>query len=270
MPGCGAGAVVGERLFYAWRWLATAFCFALFGAGGVLLRFVYFPLIALVVRAAETRVRHARAVIRFTFRTYIATMHGLGVLQYSVQGAERLSGQGKLILANHPSLIDTVFLMALVRDADCIVKADLQANFFTRGPVRAAGYVMNDHGMDLINDCIASLAQGNNLIVFPEGTRTPADGQIRLRRGAANIAVRSRTDITPVVIRCTPRTLIKGQKWWLIPARQVRFSIDVRETIAVSPFLGSPEVEHDHEAVAARALTAHLQSYFNEEFHRHA
>ena len=162
----------------------------------------------------------------------------------------------------------TVFLMALVPNADCIVKANLQTNLFTHGPITAAGYIRNDHGMELIDACIASLRRGSNLIVFPEGTRTPADGTIQLKRGAANIAVRARTDITPVVIRCVPRTLIKGQKWWLIPARQVQFTIDVRDDIAIAPFIDAAST--GNEAVAARNLTAYLQNYFNEEIQHHA
>jgi hypothetical protein len=42
-----------------------------------------------------------------------------------------------MIIANHPSLIDVVFLIGLVRQANCVVKQSLWENPFTRGPVRA-------------------------------------------------------------------------------------------------------------------------------------
>ena len=61
----------------------------------------------------------------------------------------------------------------------------------------------------LVEDCVAAVRGGGNLIVFPEGTRTPADGSISLKRGAANIAVRAPCDITPVLVRCAPPMLIK-------------------------------------------------------------
>jgi 1-acyl-sn-glycerol-3-phosphate acyltransferase len=252
-----------EHLSRGWRVCATGFCFAVFGIGGLVLRALVFPLLHLIVRHRARRTALARAVIRVAFRTFIALMQGLGVLRYEIIGAQRLERDGLLILANHPTLIDTVFLMALVRRADCIVKANLWNNPFTGGPVRAAGYLNNDSGVDLVDDCIASLRSGNNLIVFPEGTRTPGSGAICLKRGAANIAVRGGCDVTPVVITCHPMTLGKGEKWWRVPARFARFRIDVRDDIAVAGFLA----DGVSAGVAARNLTAYLQTYFTQESH---
>ena len=71
-------------------------------------------------------------------------MQRAGVLTYSVEGAEKLGRPGQMIIANHPSLIDVVFLIGLVRQANCVVKQSLWQNPFTRGPVRDAGYISND------------------------------------------------------------------------------------------------------------------------------
>lgn len=258
--------VMVNALAYGWRVLATGFCFAVFGIGGLLLRVLVFPLLALLVREQQRRIDCARSVIRFTFRLFIEMMQTVGVLRYRIIGSERLARQGLLILANHPTLIDTVFLMALVKHADCIVKSGLWNNPFTRGPVRAANYINNDQGVDLVLDCIASLNSGNNLIIFPEGTRTGIDGAINLKRGAANIAVRGARNVTPVIIRCDPKTLSKGEKWWRIPPRQAHFVIDVQDDIAIAPFLA----DNSNEAIAARRLTDFLQVYFTEENQRHA
>ncbi|MFC5474840.1 lysophospholipid acyltransferase family protein [Paraherbaspirillum soli] len=250
-----------KRLGRYWRILATGFSFFVFGVGGLLLRISVFPLLNLMVWERRRRVLIARHVIRLAFRAFVGLMRGLGVLHYEIRGLERLERQGLLILANHPTLIDTVFLMAFVKRADCIVKSRLWQNPFTGGPVRAAGYISNDHGTGLVEDCVASLQQGGNLIVFPEGTRTPADGVVSLKRGAANIAVRSRSNVTPVLIRCSPPTLGKGGKWWQVPPVAARFSIEVKEDIEVQAFLARA----DGEALAARHLTAHLQDYFRKE-----
>jgi 1-acyl-sn-glycerol-3-phosphate acyltransferase len=251
----------------AWRVVATGLSFALFGIGGLLLRVAVFPLLHLLVWRRERRVTAARAIIRLTFRAYVNVMRALGVLRYEVCGLEKLDRGGLLILANHPTLIDTVFLMAFVRNADCIVKAALWNNPFTGGPVRAAGYIRNDggDGGDLVQHCIASLERGNNLIVFPEGTRTPASGAIALKRGAANIAVRGARDITPVVIRCEPPTLGKGEKWWRVPPRRVRFSLEVQDDVPVAQFTDSAS-----DVMAARRLTEFLQNYFTGKYQGHA
>jgi len=152
-----------------------------------------------------------------------------------------------------------VLLMAFVKRADCIVKSRLWKNPFTRSTVQAAGYISNDSGPGLLEDCIGSLQRGNNLIIFPEGTRT--DGPICLKRGAANIAVRSLSNVTPVVIRCFPPTLVKGAKWWHVPPVAAHFRIEVKEDIDVLAFVA----EARNETLAARHLTAYLQDYFRKE-----
>jgi 1-acyl-sn-glycerol-3-phosphate acyltransferase len=255
-----------DRISRCWRVFATGLSFAAFGIGGLLLRVVVFPLLNLLVWKRERRIARARAVIRMTFRCFVGFMQMLGVLRYEIIGRQRLERDGLLILANHPTLIDTVFLMAFVKRADCIVKGGLWNNPFTRGPVQAAGYINNDQGVDLVKDCIASLQNGNNLIIFPEGTRTPSGGAIQLRRGAANIAVRGRRDVTPVLINCEPMTLGKGEKWWRVPSRFVRFRIEVCEDIKIDRFIADDTTE----VMAARHLTHYLQTYFTEGKQQHA
>ena len=249
-----------------WRVLATGLCFVVFGVGGLVLRLLVFPLLNLLVLQPQRRVACARELIRRAFRAYVDLMRLLGVLRYELSGMDKLARGGLLILANHPTLIDTVFLMAFVKNADCIVKDALWNNPFTGGPVRAAGYINNAGGAELVDDCIASLRRGNNLIVFPEGTRTGGDGLITLKRGAANIAVRGARDVTPVLIRCEPLTLGKGEKWWRVPPRRVRFVVEVQDDVAVAGFI----CDDGSEVMAARRLTEFLQVYFTGKCQGHA
>jgi 1-acyl-sn-glycerol-3-phosphate acyltransferase len=249
-----------------WRIFGTGLSFAVFGIGGLLLRVMVFPFLNLFIRDRRLRITMARNVIRLTFRAFVGLMRVLGVLRYDFVGLERLERGGLLILANHPTLIDTVFLMAFVKRADCIVKSGLWNNPFTHGPVRAAGYINNENGPELVEQCIASLRDGNNLIIFPEGTRTAGSGAMQFKRGAANIAVRGLRGVTPVTIRCDPPTLGKGEKWWKVPACRVRFHIEVGEDIDVQPFVAAA----DSEGLAARRLTDYLQDYFAGESKHHA
>ena len=255
-----------ERAGRAWRLLATGLAFSAFGLGGLLLWLAYFPLLQWLDRDPVRRTRRARLAIHHSFRLFVDIMRGLGLLRYRISGQERLARGGQLILANHPSLIDVVFLIAMVPNADCVVKAGLAHNPFTRGPVRAAGYICNDSGVGVIDDCIASLRAGNNLIIFPEGTRTTPGRPLQLQRGAANIAIRGRCDMTPVHIRCSPPALSKELPWWKVPPRIIDFSFDVRDDIEVEPFL---EVDGS-EALAVRQLTRYLSHYFSPEIPIHA
>jgi 1-acyl-sn-glycerol-3-phosphate acyltransferase len=247
-----------QRLDRGLRVVGTGFSFFIFGLGGLLLRGLVFPLLGLMVHNRLLKISLARGIIRRAFRLFIEIMRLLGVLRYETSGLERLQRKGLLILANHPTLIDTVFLMAFVKHADCIVKQSLWNHPVTRGPVRSAGYISNQNGPGLIGDCITSLANHNNLIVFPEGTRTPANGTMQFKRGAANVAVRGRCNITPVLIICRPPTLGKGNKWWQVPETAACFTIAVQEDIAIEPFLR----DGVSEILAARHLTDYLQNYF--------
>ncbi|MBV8249514.1 MAG: 1-acyl-sn-glycerol-3-phosphate acyltransferase [Comamonas sp.] len=243
-----------ERLNRGWRVLATGLCFAVFGLGGLVVRCGVYPLLWLVVRHLQRRQWLAQHAIHYSFRGFVALMQGLGVLSYDVRGLERLQRRGLLILANHPTLIDVVFLMAFVRSADCIVKAALARNPFTRGPIAAAGFITNSGGADLLHDCLRSLRAGHNLIVFPEGTRTPLSGPVRLQRGAAHVAVKGRVSITPVHIHCSAPLLTKGMSWWQVPVRKPHFRIEVRDDIAIEPFCQAAT----SEALAARQVMEHL------------
>lgn len=246
-----------------WRIFGTSLGFVVIGIGGMFA----FPVLNIFIPNRERRAALARHMIKFTFRCIVGLMRLLGVFRYEITGLERLEREGLLILANHPTLIDIVFLMAFVDRGDCIVKSALWRNPFTHAAVRAAAYIRNDDdGVRVIEDCIASVRGGSNLIIFPEGTRTPADGTIRLKRGAANIAVRASRNITPVLIRCTPPMLIKGEKWWRLPFRATHFNIAVKEDIDVHPFISAA----GSEVLAARHLTEYLRSYFAEENKLHA
>jgi len=247
-----------ERINYAWRIVATGLSFTAFGVGGIIQWLVIFPSLNLFVRDLDRRSRLARAIIQRSFALFVQLMRNLGVLTYEIRGAERLQRSGLLILANHPTLLDVVFLISLIPNADCIVRSGLARNLFTRGPIKASGYICNDSGTGLVDDCIASVRSGKNLVIFPEGTRTSRDGHRHLQRGAAYIALRGSLNVTPVVIRCSPPTLSKGEPWYRVPPRCFHVTIEVGVDFPVVPFLAGTT-----EAIAARRLTDHLVAYFN-------
>lgn len=249
-----------HRLNRAWRVVGTGLSFLAFGLGGVLLGLLVFPAINVLARDHARRRRLSRRLVQRSFALHFELMRVLGVLTYEVRGCERLQRDGLLILANHPTLIDVVLLVSLLPNADCIVKSALLRNPVMIGPVRAAGYVCNDDGAGLVEDCIAAVRRGGNLLIFPEGTRTRRDAPMRLQRGAANIAVRGRLNITPVRVSCTPMTLGKGEKWYHVPAQRFHVLVEVEPDLEIAPFL----VGEHNEALAARHLTDYLTQYFRD------
>lgn len=256
--------MIGQKIDHAWRWVGTALSFMFFGIGGLCLPFLIFPALYLLPGDSRIRERRAQKTIHSSFRFFIRMMRFLGVLDYEVNAPERLRN-ARLILANHPSLIDVVFLIAMVPNANCVVKGRLLKNPVMRGPIKAAGYIINDAPPEeVIMAANEAFDKQHALIVFPEGTRTTPDSSLALKRGAANIAIRTRSDITPVVIGCTPTTLTKQDKWYQVPKRKVHFWVNVQEAIEITPY-----AEMKNPSRAARILTQDLTHYFTEELSKY-
>ena len=256
-----AAEALARGLERAWRVLATGLSFAAFGLGGLVAGVVVAPLLLILVRDPGHRRRLARRGVQRGFALQVAIMRRLGVLTVAVSGRERLQRDGLLVLANHPTLIDVVLLVALLPNADCVVKRAVARNPFMRGTVGAAGYITNDDGPALVEAGIAAVQGGGCLVIFPEGTRSEPGQPLRLRRGAANIAVRGRLDITPVRIRCSPPTLEKGRKWYRVPPRRFHVSLEVGEDIPIGTFLDE-DVVAGGQALAARRVTDYLTHHF--------
>jgi len=217
-----------------WRLIATAIAFLTFGVGGVILQVVGMPLLYLLVRDRQRRQRVARRTVHLLFWAYVRFMALLGIFRFRIDGAAQLRRPGLLVVANHPTLLDVVFLLSLVPDATCIVRAGLAGNPFTRAAVQSAGYICNDSGVELVDACVKALQAGSSLIVFPEGTRSNPQQRQKWHRGAANVALRAKVALTPVWISCQPPSLRKGEPWWHIPQRQMRFHLKVLDDVPVA------------------------------------
>lgn len=247
------------------RWLlrvvATGLSFFVFGVTGLVLGLAMWPVTRLLFWRRRTRAVVSRWCIRLFFRFFLAMMQALGLLTLEVRGREKLARRGLLVLANHPTLIDVIILVSLLPEATCVVRAGLMRNVFTRGPLKAAGYIMGDDGQGLLDGCRRAREEGSAIVLFPEGTRTPRDKRMQLKRGGANVAIRTRWPVTPVIMRCEPLTLGKGEPWYRVPPRKPLVTVDVRDDWAIEPFL----VDDTPEPVAVRALTSSLQSLFEQE-----
>lgn len=250
---------VMDRLNYFWRLFGTGLSFSFFGIGGLVLVTIVFPAINLCVSDPARRVAVAQRMVHRAFRAFVWFMVTMGVIRLNARDVETLrADQGMLIVANHPSLLDVVLLMSLMDRAQCVVKHQIWNNPFMRGVVKATDYVRNDDDPEkLVSGCSRLLAEGNNLVIFPEGSRTVGGRPLHLQRGFANIAVRSGSSVRLVTITCVPPSLRKGEKWYRIPPEPMTYTIGVHERIDPLGFsvYGPP-------TVAARRLTAHIAERF--------
>lgn len=244
---------------YYGRWLTTAISFGLFGVGALVIGALLLPLVRVIPAQRPRKRARARAVIKGGLRLFVALMHRLGGMTYEFRGVERLGRPGQLIVANHPSLIDVVFLLAFTARVGCVVKQGLWRNPLTRAAVTLAEYIKNDPTAVMIEAASTALRADQTLIVFPEGTRTTPGASLVFHRGAANIALRAAKSVTPVYIRCAPTTLTKAEPWYRIPHRRPHFTLIVGQDVDLEPYRSLPL------PLASRALNEYLQAHFQAE-----
>lgn len=246
-----------QRCNKYWRVIATGSCFVIFGIGALCLTFIVFPLMTWTTRDQSQREMRVQSIIQHAFDLFCRTMKFTGAIDYRFDNAEQMQQDRHcLIVANHPSLIDYVLIASRLPQCDCLVKAAIWHNPFMKGIVKAAGYIPNRAPESLLDDCSQRLNHGNVLLIFPEGTRTTPGQASKLQRGAAQIAVRTQTDLRVVHIRVNPDFLTKQKKWYQVPDVKPFFHIEVKNKIKVDEFIQNS----DSPTTAARQLNRHLSS----------
>jgi 1-acyl-sn-glycerol-3-phosphate acyltransferase len=244
---------------FIWRLSVLSVCFAAFGIGGIILRFTLLPCLRLLPGTPEARQLRTRKLAHGCFSMLAVVLRRTGTMVFDVRHPERLHGRGRMILANHPSYLDVVMLLALVPEANCVVKRSLFRSWFFGGVVRRTGYVSNADPDSLVDDCAAVLARGDTLLVFPEGTRTEPGQPLRFQRGTARILLRSRCEFVPVILRCEPPVWAKGFRLTRIARQPFSIRVEVESALRAED-LGA--IGDEEEAKAARRLTRRLEAYF--------
>ena len=158
-----------------------------------------------------------RKVILHRFTCFWASLYTWlnPVWPLEVVGRERIrSGETYVMVSNHLSLLDILVLFRLFRHFKWVSKIE---NF--RVPcigwnMSMNGYVKLRRGdrasvVQMMQDCDRLLAQGNSIMMFPEGTRSPTGRMRTFKPGAFELALRNRLPILPIVIQGTANALPK-------------------------------------------------------------
>ena len=214
------------------RSVLTAFCFGLFGVGGLIIGTVVFPLVVLIFPLRKQRLVLAD-IIHYSWIFFVKVMTALRLIVLEKQ-PDLKALRGTVVVANHPTLLDIVLLISMIPRSVCVVKGALARNFFIRHIIRRL-YLTNDGDLArFLQSAQTCLADGLNVIIFPEGTRTNfAQKTPRLFRGFAHLAVRTKSPILPIKIKCTPQILGKNQKWFDVGSQTVTFTVRPRPMIKV-------------------------------------
>ena len=126
-----------------------------------------------------------------------------------------------LFVANHASHLDTpLILLSLPDEWRRITAVAAAADYFFDTWWRAVGsalvfntFPIERRGGSLANTPGAVIEEGWNLVVYPEGTRSP-DGWVgRFRLGAAHLAAEHGVPVIPVAHAGTFAAMPRGQGW---------------------------------------------------------
>lgn len=188
-----------------------------------------------------------------------------------VSGLEHLPGQGPCVITpNHSSYLDGVALVAAFRrPVRFVAKAELASQFIAGLFLRRLGarFVERFDKRKSLEDARASvetLAAGERLLSFPEGTLIRAPGLLAFHMGPFVAAAEAGVPVVPVVIRGT-RSILRSGQWF--PHRGV-VSLRVLEAMkpegedwasavklrdaarqAILEHLGEPDLGHERPEV---------------------
>jgi 1-acyl-sn-glycerol-3-phosphate acyltransferase len=195
----------------------------------------------------------------------------------TVEGREKIPDEATVMVANHLSFLDILVLFRLFTHFKWVSKVE---NF--RVPAIGWNMVLNNYipltrgdrtsVVQMMRACERTLAAGNSIMMFPEGTRSPSGRMRRFKTGAFELAIKSQSSIQPIVIQGTHDALPK--RGFILRGRHpIRITVldvvpveafegmsveDLTQHVRgiIAKYLGEAEVAEGDASPAARASTA--------------
>ena len=167
----------------------------------------------------KTGARLGQLAIMAVFRGFLCVLQASGIFKFDLSALDALRDEGALIIApNHPSLLDAVLVASRLPQVVCIMKAEIWDNLFLGGGARFAAYIRDDFPFSMICSAVSAVRAGNQLLMFPEGTRTRQRSGYHFKGGFALIAKTARVPIQTVFIETNSLYLSKGWPLFRKPA----------------------------------------------------
>lgn len=178
----------------------------------------------------------AQGWARFTLRA-LKWITGLG---YRLEGAENIPQGGAIVAANHQSQWETIALYALLPKPMMIIKKELLALPVYGWWMKRVGNIAIDRKggakalRALRRDAAARIGAGNQIVVFPEGTRGDVGSRLPYQPGVAGIYIETQTPCVPVAHN--------SGVFWRYPGVEKRSGdITLRFLPAIAPSLNRKE-----------------------------
>lgn len=226
------------------RIVLVGFCYLVFGGVGFALAYFIMPWALRGVKDREERIVKAQFVMHDWTRWYFRMLERFGVARpdYPITPELLAHPGGVVVIANHPSLLDIVFIMGALPRITYVAKESWLTSPLMGRMLRTAGHIGAPRGKTPADGAIAlermmdALRAGRALLVFPEGTRSPKHGLWSFHRGAFEAALRTGAPILPCLLDVDPPMLRKHQAWYDVADRIIDYRMRVLPVIEPSTF----------------------------------
>jgi 1-acyl-sn-glycerol-3-phosphate acyltransferase len=218
-------------LLQALRTPLVASAFFFFWMGAVFLAWFVCPVLAVAHPDPVARRHFCQRIVKRAFRLFHAYMRLLGLVDSRVVGpwASRPAGPFVMV-SNHPTLVDVTAILAHYDELCCVVKTSLIQSFFVGRLLRFCGHIDGGDGGAMsgaatLQEAQRRLDEGDGVLIFPEGARSPRRAMHRFRRGSFELATRAGVPLWPVFVACDPPALSRGVPIWRHPERAAQHQL---------------------------------------------
>ena len=218
-------------LYRAVRTVGVALCFAGFWSGAVLIGWLWLPVLWLMPGERAAKTRRVHRTVRRGFRLFHFVMRALRLYHRTSPAPRLRPGDAPVVLvANHPTLCDVTSIASLFPGVVAVAGPQYAANPLLGPLVRGCGFVAT--GSHMLRDGEARLRMGFDVLVFPEGTRSPLGGGLHpFQRGAFELAARAKAPIVLLKLTCSPPALSKRLPIWKVADRMAVLTIEPFDVI---------------------------------------
>jgi len=175
-----------------------------------------------------------RSLLQLFYRVWAWSSCWLQVLKLKTPERTQWKNEnGEIWVMNHPSILDISYLIKFISNGTCIYKESIGGNPFYGATGRLANYIPNWGGPDMIRLACEALSRGEDLIVFPEGTRSTHMQLDDFKPGFALIAKRSKARINVLWSDAPEDFMTKGISMWKVP--ELPAMVSIRQIDRIEP-----------------------------------
>lgn len=146
----------------------------------------------------------ARSVIKAWSHIALGALRIICGVNHRIEGREHLPEGAAIVAANHQSMWETIALYAILKRPTMVFKRELLKIPVYGWWAQASGVMLDrDAGAKAIRALRAAtaerLSRGDQIVIFPEGTRGPPGGLLPLLPGVAGVYLVANVPVTPAV-----------------------------------------------------------------------